>query len=121
MWTRHHKNRRTGALIVPALAVCFLTYFGFHAYHGDYGIYAKYRLEDRIVHLERELAAVETRRIEIERRGAASSRWHDGARHARRTRASLPQHGASRRRDPHAQRARLINWKSVNYRFHQPS
>jgi len=68
MWTRHHKNRRTGALIVPALAVCFLTYFGFHAYHGDYGIYAKYRLEERIVHLERELAAVETRRTELERR-----------------------------------------------------
>ncbi|MGY6708130.1 MAG: FtsB family cell division protein [Rhizobiaceae bacterium] len=76
MWTRHHKKRRTGALIVPALAVCFLTYFGFHAYHGDYGIYAKYRLEDRIVHLKRDLASVEERRLELERRVRL---LHDGS------------------------------------------
>ena len=34
MWTRQHKKRNTGALIVPAIAALFLTYFGFHAFHG---------------------------------------------------------------------------------------
>jgi cell division protein FtsB len=68
MWTRHHKNRRTGVLIVPVMAACFLSYFGFHAYHGDYGIHAKYRLEDRIVQLEGELAAVKAQRQALDRR-----------------------------------------------------
>ncbi len=68
MWTRHHKKRRTGALIVPLLAAAVLPYFGFHAYHGDYGIYSKYRLEERIVQLEQQFSEVRTRRIDIERR-----------------------------------------------------
>jgi cell division protein FtsB len=68
MWTRHHKKRRAGALVVPVLTIGFLTYFGFHAYHGDYGIYAKYRLEDRIVGLERDLALVNIQRQELERK-----------------------------------------------------
>ena len=39
MWTRQHKQRNTGRLIVPALsAALFLAYFGFHAYHGEFGI-----------------------------------------------------------------------------------
>jgi cell division protein FtsB len=76
MWTRHHKQRRTGALIIPVLAVCFLSYFGFHAYHGDYGIYAKYRLEERIAHLDRELASAEKRRAELDRKVRL---LHDGS------------------------------------------
>ena len=47
MWTRQHKQRKTGRLIVPAISALFLAYFGFHAYHGEYGIYAKYRYEAR--------------------------------------------------------------------------
>jgi cell division protein FtsB len=68
MWTRHHRKRRTGALVVPALAACFLTYFGFHAYNGDYGINAKYRLEERIGGLERQVAGLKQKRAELERK-----------------------------------------------------
>jgi cell division protein FtsB len=68
MWTRHHRKRRTGALVVPALAACFLTYFGFHAYNGDYGINAKYRLEERIGGLERQVAGLKQQRAELERK-----------------------------------------------------
>ena len=68
MWTRHHKRRNTGRLIVPAIAIAVLSYFGFHAYRGDYGLNAKERLADRIVHLEAELAGLEGTRGKLEER-----------------------------------------------------
>ena len=58
MWTRQHKQRNTGRLIIPSLCVLFLSYFGFHAYHGEFGIYSKYRLEARKVELQAQLDAV---------------------------------------------------------------
>ena len=68
MWTRHHKNRNTGKLIVPAISVLFLAYFGFHAYHGEFGIYSKYQLEARAVELDAELAGIRAERLQMERR-----------------------------------------------------
>lgn len=68
MWTRHHKRRNTGRLIVPAIAVVFLSYFGFHAYHGKYGIYSKYKLEARTADLEAELASLQDTRTQLEHR-----------------------------------------------------
>ena len=68
MWTRHHKQRNTGRLIVPAITVVFLSYFGFHAYHGEYGIYSKYQAQDRIAELQVKLAKVTEERKEMERR-----------------------------------------------------
>ncbi|MCP9230238.1 septum formation initiator family protein [Mesorhizobium sp. LMG 17147] len=68
MWTRQHKQRNTGRLIIPSLCVVFLTYFGFHAYHGEFGIYSKYRLEAETAELQGRLDAVRTRRIDLERR-----------------------------------------------------
>jgi cell division protein FtsB len=68
MWTRHHKNRNTGRLIVPAVSALFLAYFGFHAYHGEFGIYSKYRLEARAAELNVELAKAKGQRVELERR-----------------------------------------------------
>lgn len=40
MWTRHHKSRFYGRLIVPAITVCFMSYFIYHSIHGDYGLIA---------------------------------------------------------------------------------
>ena len=68
MWTRHHKNRNTGRLIIPAVSALFLAYFGFHAYHGEFGIYSKYQLEAREAELDGELATIKAQRIEFERR-----------------------------------------------------
>ena len=62
MWTRQHKQRNTGRLIIPSLCVAFLAYFGFHAYHGEFGIYSKYRLEAETVDLQSKLDAVKARR-----------------------------------------------------------
>ena len=68
MWTRQRKKRNTGALIVPAIAAVFLSYFGFHAFQGEYGIYAKYRLEERVAGLEADLDRIRTERAHLERR-----------------------------------------------------
>jgi cell division protein FtsB len=68
MWTRQHKKRNTGRLIMPAVAAVVLGYFGFHAYHGEYGIYSKYEYEARTVELTAQLDEVRARRIDFERR-----------------------------------------------------
>lgn len=68
MWTRQHKTRNTGRFIVPAIAVVFLSYFGFHAYHGKYGIYSKYRLEARADRLQTKLDTLKDRRAALEHR-----------------------------------------------------
>ncbi|RUW69134.1 septum formation initiator family protein, partial [Mesorhizobium sp. M1E.F.Ca.ET.063.01.1.1] len=46
----------------------FLTYFGFHAYHGEFGIYSKYRLQAQAAELQAQLDAVKARRVDFERR-----------------------------------------------------
>ena len=68
MWTRQHKQRNTGRLIVPAVSALFLSYFGFHAYHGEYGIYSKYIYEARAVELQAKLDKVKAQRVEVDRR-----------------------------------------------------
>jgi len=68
MWTRQHKKRNTGRLIVPGVTAAFLAYFGFHAYHGEFGIYSKYKFEARSAELHAELARTTGERIELERR-----------------------------------------------------
>ncbi len=70
MWTRQHKKRNTGRYIVPALAVLFLSYFGFHAFHGEFGIYSKYQLEARKADLAAALERKRAVRAELEKRVA---------------------------------------------------
>lgn len=68
MWTRQHKQRNTGRLIVPIVSALFLAYFGFHAYHGEYGILSKYRYEAEVAQLQERLDLLQARRMEMERR-----------------------------------------------------
>lgn len=68
MWTRHHKRRNTGRLIVPTIALLVMSYFGFHAYRGEYGINAKKRLEVRTEVLKVELAGLRKKRGALEER-----------------------------------------------------
>ncbi len=68
MWTRHHKRRNTGRLIVPAITGLFLAYFGFHAYHGEYGIYSKYQLDARIAEEQSRLDRLVSARTKLEGR-----------------------------------------------------
>jgi cell division protein FtsB len=68
LWTRQHRKRRTGALIVPAIAAAFLAYFGFHAFHGEFGIYNKHRLDAQAEALKGQLAQIKAEREELEQR-----------------------------------------------------
>ena len=76
MWTRQHKQRNTGRMIVPAISAAFLAYFGFHAYHGELGIYSKYRLEARATELQSKLDRTREQRIALETRVRL---MHDGS------------------------------------------
>ena len=76
MWTRQHKQRNTGRFIVPAISVLFLSYFGFHAYNGEYGIYSKYQLEARRAELAEKLDGIKARRMDLEQRVRL---LHDGS------------------------------------------
>lgn len=68
MWTRQHKQRNTGRLIIPTLCAVVLAYFGFHAYHGEFGIYSRYRMQAQVADLQTQVAAVKEQRVELERR-----------------------------------------------------
>lgn len=68
MWTRQHRKRNTGRLIIPVLTIGLLSYFGFHAYHGEFGIYSRYRLEERTVELQAKLDQIRAQRSMLERR-----------------------------------------------------
>ncbi len=45
MWTRHHKKKKYGRLILTAVTIAFLSYFGYHSIHGDYGLRAGQEFE----------------------------------------------------------------------------
>lgn len=75
MWTKQRRKTRRGRLIVPLLAALFLAYFGFHAYHGEYGLYSTIKLQERTQLLQAQLAAVVENRKELERQVKL---MHDG-------------------------------------------
>lgn len=68
VWTRQHKQSRSGIFIVPVLASAIVGYFIFHAYQGEYGIYSKYDVEKRVVALKGELENVTRAHSELEKR-----------------------------------------------------
>ena len=76
LWTRQHRKRRTGALIVPTITVAFLAYFGFHAFHGEFGIYNKHNLDAQAAALKVQLADIKAERQKLEQRVQL---LHDGS------------------------------------------
>ncbi len=52
MSTRQRKIRKTGRLVVPVLAIAFISYFGFHSINGDRGLNARQQFERRAAELE---------------------------------------------------------------------
>lgn len=68
MWTRQYRQRNFGRLILPAITIVFLSYFGFHAWHGEYGIYSKYALEERTAALQKQLDTIRGQRTALETR-----------------------------------------------------
>lgn len=66
MWTRHHKDRKFGRLVLPAVTIAFLGYFGYHSIHGDYGLKAGERLDVIRSERSKDLAALVRARKKLE-------------------------------------------------------
>ena len=58
-------QRRLAVLLIAGVMI---GYFAWHAFHGNYGIYAREALETRVADLERELATVRADRLAMQRR-----------------------------------------------------
>ncbi|MCX8997773.1 septum formation initiator family protein [Rhizobiaceae bacterium BDR2-2] len=67
MWTKHHRQRKLGRLIVPAITIAFLSYFGYHSVHGAYGLEATEEFERQRVARADELADLTQKRKALER------------------------------------------------------
>jgi cell division protein FtsB len=67
MWTKQKRKSIRGRFILPVLAAAFLSYFGFHAYHGEYGIYSRVKLEEQIKVMNDQLAGLTSQRAALER------------------------------------------------------
>ncbi|MBA8880403.1 FtsB family cell division protein [Phyllobacterium myrsinacearum] len=67
MWTKQRRKTNRGRLVVPILAAMFFAYFGFHAYHGEYGLYSTIKLQEQTQLLRAQYDAVKTSRVELER------------------------------------------------------
>ncbi|MCJ7995826.1 septum formation initiator family protein [Rhizobium cremeum] len=67
MWTRHHKKRKLGRLVLPAVTVAFLSYFGYHSIHGGFGLRAAQEFERQRVERSAELAELVSQRKRLER------------------------------------------------------
>lgn len=52
MWTRQKRKSIIGRFCLPLLTIAFLSYFGFHAYNGEYGIYSSKKLAAQIAELQ---------------------------------------------------------------------
>ncbi len=70
MWTRQKKRTRRGKFVLPLLTLVCLSYFGFHAFHGSFGIYSSEQLETQKKVLTEQLALRTNEREALERQVA---------------------------------------------------
>ncbi len=70
MATRQRRKTFFRRLVLPAVTTAFLGYFGYHAFHGDYGLFARAMLDHEAVELTTELSALLERRRLLEQRVA---------------------------------------------------
>ncbi|HSG94876.1 MAG TPA: septum formation initiator family protein, partial [Afifellaceae bacterium] len=61
---------KVGPLLVPAVCLLLLAYFGYHAVEGDYGHHALRKLKARESELTGELARLKDERLALDRRVA---------------------------------------------------
>ncbi|WP_328804989.1 FtsB family cell division protein [Stappia albiluteola] len=66
--TRHRKNTIRRRLVIPALAIATVGYFGFHALNGEFGLVGRARIEHRVESLKLELETLRAERRELEMR-----------------------------------------------------
>jgi cell division protein FtsB len=73
MWTKHHKKRKIRPFRHSAITVAFLSYFGYHSIHGDYGLRATECSSASASRAKAELAVTESKREHLENQVALLS------------------------------------------------
>ena len=68
MRTRFRRKAVWAPWVMPLIAVVCFSYFGFHAWHGSYGLDSAVALETRRLELSTELASLQERRERLEKR-----------------------------------------------------
>lgn len=70
MITRTRRPSLRRRLWLPAVAVAFLGYFGFHAFNGSYGLWALETMQEDKIRLRAELDGLRKERAELDLRVA---------------------------------------------------
>ncbi|WP_209846183.1 FtsB family cell division protein [Rhizobium herbae] len=73
MWTKHHKKRQLGRFVMPLITVAFLSYFGYHSIHGDYGLKATEKFDRQRIERQARLNELTQRRQTLEKEVALLS------------------------------------------------
>jgi cell division protein FtsB len=73
MWTKHHKKRQLGRFVMPLITVAFLSYFGYHSIHGDYGLKATEKFDRQRIERQTRLDELTTQRQTLEKEVALLS------------------------------------------------
>ncbi len=73
MWTKHHKKRKLGRFVMPLITVAFLSYFGYHSVHGEYGLKATEKFDRQRIERQARLDELTTQRQTLEREVALLS------------------------------------------------
>lgn len=68
MATRQYRPSALRRLVLPAVTAAFLGYFAYHAFHGEYGIVGRSRLESRASQLQADLERLTAQRAALETR-----------------------------------------------------
>ncbi|WP_026203224.1 FtsB family cell division protein [Rhizobium giardinii] len=73
MWTKHHKKRKLGRFVMPLIAVAFLSYFGYHSIHGEFGLKATEKFDRQRAERQTRLDELTKRRKTLEKEVALLS------------------------------------------------
>jgi cell division protein FtsB len=73
MWTKHHKKRKLGRFVMPLITIAFLSYFGYHSIHGDYGLKATEKFDRQRIERQARLDELTRQRQTLEKEVALLS------------------------------------------------
>ncbi|WP_438748821.1 FtsB family cell division protein [Pararhizobium sp. O133] len=73
MWTKHHKKRKLGRFVMPLITIAFLSYFGYHSIHGEYGLKATEKFDRQRIERQARLGELTTQRQTLEKEVALLS------------------------------------------------
>ncbi|WP_142417142.1 FtsB family cell division protein [Bartonella massiliensis] len=68
MWTKQKRRSIKVRFVLPLMTVGVLSYFSYHIYHGEYGLYSRSEVNQQISELEKELHKIEAEREFIKKR-----------------------------------------------------